>query len=225
MIVTLMCIRGASDDRKDTVPVGMIVMPILMLTLVFGRYSVDDHGLLAEVSWIFSMYLEAVAMVPQYIYCYRDPDQRSTMVFLYVVAMSGYRVIFGVSWVYHFLFASAYVDTSSLVSGIIGIVFFSDFLLFKVFNRSALSELCISVDEGFREAREAARDAMMGTTDQADWEKLRRAAELAAAEDGLFQERPQVRTHHPKPPRMIGRQVEEGSEIEMQAQPSRPPPL
>mmetsp|Transcript_6267 Transcript_6267/g.14998 ORF Transcript_6267/g.14998 Transcript_6267/m.14998 type:complete len:327 (+) Transcript_6267:105-1085(+) len=189
LIVLVMLFRGARDDRKDTMPVGIAVLPIIVFTIFFGRFSLEDQGLFAEVVWIFSTYLEAVAMLPQYIYCYRDRDNRSKVVFMYVLAMSGYRVVFGASWAFHLITSSSYLDTSSLISGLLGILFFSDFLLFKLAHRSVLSSLFISVDEGFQEAhqaaREAAREAVLAARPRRTkpWQALREAAELAAAQE------------------------------------------
>jgi hypothetical protein len=155
-IVVLMWVLGSREDTKDTLPLVVILVPTFVMTIVLGVYSVDDRGLLVEILWIFSTYLEAVTMLPQYIYCYRDADNTSPVVTAYVLAMGGYRMIFGMSWAYHYLYMPYYLDMSSLISGILGIVFFCDYLLFKVAKRSTLSSVCITVDDTIREAEEAA---------------------------------------------------------------------
>lgn len=38
---------------------------IIVMTLVFGVYSLEDHGLFVEILWIFSTYLESISMLPQ----------------------------------------------------------------------------------------------------------------------------------------------------------------
>lgn len=38
---------------------------IIVMTLVFGVYSLEDHGLFMEILWIFSTYLESISMLPQ----------------------------------------------------------------------------------------------------------------------------------------------------------------
>jgi len=161
-IVIFMWALGSSQDKRDTLPLCVVILPTLMLTFVFGVYSVDDRGLIVEFLWIFSMYLEAVAMLPQYIYCYRDSENSCPLVSIYVLTMGGYRMVFGLSWAYHFLAMPYYLDMSSLISGLLGIVFFCDFLLFKFAKRSTLSRICISVDDTIREAEEAALDMVSG---------------------------------------------------------------
>lgn len=161
-IVFFMWVLGSSEDTRDTLPLSFVLVPTFIVTFVFGVYSVQDQGLFVEFSWIFSMYLESVAMLPQYIYCYRDADNTSPLVSTYVVAMGFYRMVFGLSWAYHFYMMPYYLDVSALISGVLGIVFFCDYLLFKVARKSTLSHVCISVDDGLREAEEVARDLVNG---------------------------------------------------------------
>jgi len=161
-VVILMWALGSREDKRDTMPLFVVLVPPAVVALVFGVYSVEDHGLIVELLWIFSMYLESVAMLPQYIYCYRDMDNRCPIVSAYVFVMGGYRMVFGLSWAYHYLVMPYYLDMSSLISGVLGIVFFCDYLLFKVANRSTLSQLCISVDDTIREAEHAAQDMLSG---------------------------------------------------------------
>lgn len=161
-IVILMWALGSVQDKRDTLPLSIVLVPTFIMTLVFGVYSVQDQGLMVEFLWIFSMYLESIAMLPQYIYCYRDSDNACPLVSCYVLTMGGYRMVFGLSWAYQYLTMPYYLDMSSLISGMLGIIFFCDYLLFKVANRSTLSNLCISVDDTIREAEEAARDMVSG---------------------------------------------------------------
>mmetsp|Transcript_77611 Transcript_77611/g.214480 ORF Transcript_77611/g.214480 Transcript_77611/m.214480 type:complete len:332 (-) Transcript_77611:181-1176(-) len=161
-IVILMWVLGSREDKRDTLPLVVVIVPSFVVALVFGVYSVEDHGLIVEFLWIFSMYLESVAMLPQYIYCYRDTDNSCPIVSSYVFAMGGYRMVFGLSWAYHYLVMPYYLDMSSLISGVLGIVFFCDYLLFKVVKKSTLSHCCISVDDTIREAEVAALDIVSG---------------------------------------------------------------
>merc|ERR1712224_661066 len=109
------------------------------------------------------MYLEALAMLPQYIYCYRDIDNPSALVMAYVLFMGGYQMIFGMNWLYHYLFLPEYLEISSFIAGMLGIAFFSDYLMFQVTKRSALSHCCIWADDSLRMAEEAAQDSVLGS--------------------------------------------------------------
>mmetsp|Transcript_142576 Transcript_142576/g.251605 ORF Transcript_142576/g.251605 Transcript_142576/m.251605 type:complete len:303 (+) Transcript_142576:123-1031(+) len=154
-IVMIMAGRGSVMDYKDTLPLHVLLVPTMVITLVFGRYSSDDHGLVAEVLWIFSNHLEGIAMLPQYIYCYRDGDNMSRLVEAYVLAMGGYQAVFGLTWISRFILAHGYLDISSLINGALGVAFFVDYLVFKARTTSPLSDLCISMDKGIRDASDA----------------------------------------------------------------------
>eukprot|EP00434_Breviolum_minutum_P012935 symbB.v1.2.011403.t1/scaffold764.1/size165801/9 len=151
-IVLLLYIFGASIDEKDTVSLAAALFMIIVMTLVFGVYSLEDHGLFVEILWIFSTYLESISMLPQYIYCYRDVDNKCPLVSAYVFAMGGYQMVFGVSWAHHFFFRPYELDVSSMISGFLGIVFFCDYLTFRVMGVSMLVQVCISVDDTIKEA-------------------------------------------------------------------------
>lgn len=161
-IVLLLYIFGASVDEKDTVSLPAALFIIVVMTLVFGVYSLEDHGLFVEILWIFSTYLESISMLPQYIYCYRDVDNKCPLVSSYVFAMGGYQMVFGVSWGHHFLFRPYDLDVSSMISGFLGIVFFCDYLAFRVLGVSMLVQVCISVDDTIKEAEEAAWSLVAG---------------------------------------------------------------
>ncbi|CAE7628268.1 KdelR [Symbiodinium sp. CCMP2456] len=161
-IVLLLYIFGASVDEKDTVSLPAALFIIVVMTLVFGVYSLEDHGLFVEILWIFSTYLESISMLPQYIYCYRDADNKCPLVSSYVFAMGGYQMVFGVSWGHHFLFRPYDLDVSSMISGFLGIVFFCDYLAFRVLGVSMLVQVCISVDDTIKEAEEAAWSLVAG---------------------------------------------------------------
>merc|ERR1712054_646222 len=88
--------------------------------------------------------------------------------------MGLYQVVFGVNWAYHLCFDPGLLDVSSFISGMLGIAFFMDYLVFRRFQRSMFSFACITVDDGIREAEEgvaevmdAARD-MLGTCPRPD---------------------------------------------------------
>lgn len=163
-IIMLLAIRGAARDDRDTMPIIWLCFAILILTCVFGSFSLQDHGLVFEVLWIYSNYVEGIAMLPQYIYSYRDGGNRSMVVFTYVALMGGYRLIFGLTWFHTMLTRGDYMDVSSLCSGVIGIAFFADFLKFHAAGSSLMSSACIAVDDHILDAEEVALEIARGGT-------------------------------------------------------------
>lgn len=162
-IVIILRLRGASFDLKDTFPVSLLVAPISILTLVLGTYSANDSGLAFEVLWMFSNWLEGFAMLPQYIYCYRDRENRSAVVSAYVICMGSYRLLYGLNWIFPLARGEADLDVSSVFSGALGVVLFADYCCFKILDRSPLASICIAVDDDLRDAQELAIDIARGS--------------------------------------------------------------
>jgi len=165
-IVALMFVRGSWRDKRDTMRLTLLMFPTAVITLVFGTYSAADEGLLAELLWMFSNCLEGLAMLPQYVYCYRDVGNDDGIVLCYVVFMGAYRTVFGLTWICNNIFFRDYLEFSSLVSGLLGIAFFADFVIFKVKGKSQLSSLCVYVDDSIQEAEQDLREALQNSEER-----------------------------------------------------------
>ncbi|KAF7268706.1 hypothetical protein GWI33_018210 [Rhynchophorus ferrugineus] len=116
------------NRSKDTFPVLYIILPVLALSLVFN-YNVIDHGIENywkyllqnpyEVAWAFSIYLEALAIVPQYIMISNTGD--GLRIRAYVVVMTMYRIFYICNWIYRYYFESR-SDPISFISGSIEVI-------------------------------------------------------------------------------------------------------
>merc|ERR1712118_546507 len=86
-------------------------------------------------------------------------------VLTYVLCLGGYRTLYGINWIYKYFFQPSYMDLSSWVSAIVNVIFFCDFLAFKVCcGGSPLSRLVLTVDEGLRDAKAFAAVSLQGLT-------------------------------------------------------------
>ena len=63
------CRCRPSLDEALAVSAAEALFIIVVMTLVFGVYSLEDHGLFVEILWIFSTYLESISMLPQQLAC------------------------------------------------------------------------------------------------------------------------------------------------------------
>jgi len=149
-IVTICFARKGLRDKKDTCSTWSLLVPTTIVTIVVAEYRS-----VVEVCWIFSQHLEGFAMIPQYVYSYRDSANTRRDVLIYVLCLGGYRMLYGMNWIYKYFYG--FVDLSSWISGVLNIVFFTDFLVFKVCGGSPLSRCVLAVDDGVREARHYAR--------------------------------------------------------------------
>jgi len=150
LVIVIVCyVRGAARDEKDTCPVQLLLFPTVLLTLLFAQY----HSVF-EVLWIFSQHVEGIAMLPQYVYCYRDKGNRRGDVLTYVLCLGGYRTLYGLNWIYKYFFQPSYVDLSSWIAAVVNVIFFADFVAFKICcGTSPLSRLVLTLDDGLRDAK------------------------------------------------------------------------
>mmetsp|Transcript_54336 Transcript_54336/g.129478 ORF Transcript_54336/g.129478 Transcript_54336/m.129478 type:complete len:298 (+) Transcript_54336:108-1001(+) len=148
------------ERQKDTCSLVVIVVPCITAAFLLAK-DYDTVGLL----WALSQFLEGFAMVPQYIFCYRDRGTRDVGITLYVVSLGGYRVFYAANWIYKKLYVPNYTDIQSWLGGIIEIAFFCDYLLsFSGF--SALRTMVLKVDEKINEIQGQVELKVLGRVQQ-----------------------------------------------------------
>jgi ER lumen protein retaining receptor len=144
---------------NDTVNIGMIIIPCLTASLLLT----NEYSLL-EVLWTFSEFVEGFAMVPQYIFCYREKGARDWGAGLYVISLGSYRVFYALNWIYKKIQMPHYSDIQSWLGGIVEIVFFVDFLNYRFTGHSMLRSAALSVDTKINEISEKVEMKVLGTS-------------------------------------------------------------
>jgi len=136
------------ERQKDTCSLVVIFLPCMMAALVLAK---DNSAI--ELFWSLSMFLEGFAMVPQYIFCYRDQTSNDRGVLVYVLSLGGYRVFYAANWIYKKVNMPNYSDIQSWIGGFIEILLFCDYLLSRFTNYSVLRSLVLTVDEKINEIK------------------------------------------------------------------------
>merc|ERR1719401_2515258 len=108
--------------------------------------------------------IEGFAMVPQYIFCYRERGQRDWGAGLYVISLGGYRVFYAMNWIYKKILMPRYSDVQSWIGGIIEITFFIDFLNFRFTGNSMLRSMVLSVDTKINEISDKVEMKVLGSS-------------------------------------------------------------
>merc|ERR1711953_554586 len=121
-----------------------------------------DEFTVLEILWSFSQFLEGFAMVPQYIFCYRDKGATDLGVSFYVILLGGYRVFYVLNWIYKKINVPHYNDVTSWVAGFIEVGFFIDFLMFRFTGNSILRTMVLKVDEKVNDIQEAVELKVLG---------------------------------------------------------------
>lgn len=129
------------------------LLTILGPTAVAAYLASSGSGFRQEM-WTFSEFLEPLALVPQYIVCYRAVRVRRAAV-VYTLAVGGYRLLYVCNWIYkRYKWHGAYTDYTSWFGGAIECLLFIDFVV-RISQRkdvigeigaSSLGRLLLSLD-------------------------------------------------------------------------------
>ncbi|KAN0125754.1 ER lumen protein retaining receptor [Russula decolorans] len=112
--------RPTNDPSIDTFRVEYLVAPAVILGLIFN-YS---HSI-TEISWSFSIFLEAVAILPQ-LFILQRTGEAETITTHYLAALGAYRGLYIPNWIYRY-FAEQLVDPISITAGLVQTGLYLDF--------------------------------------------------------------------------------------------------
>ncbi|KAJ2371940.1 endoplasmic reticulum retention protein, partial [Coemansia sp. RSA 2611] len=76
--------------------------------------------------WSFSIYLEAVAIMPQLLQMKRT-GEADNITSHYVFALGGYRALYIVNWIYRYYTEDSYSDYIAWIAGVVQTVLYGDF--------------------------------------------------------------------------------------------------
>lgn len=163
-IVTLVLFNqydGTYERRNDTVNLPIIILPCATAAVLLT----NDYSML-EVLWTFSEFIEAFAMVPQYVFCYRDRRGGDWGTTLYVTCIGTYRVFYALNWIYKKYEMPNYSDVQSWIGGVIEIAFFLDFLNYRFTGNSMLRSMALTIDTKINEISDKVELKVLGTSSQ-----------------------------------------------------------
>lgn len=147
------------ERMNDTCNLAVIIFPCALAALLLT----NEYTIL-EVLWTFSEFIEGFAMVPQYIFCYRERGTRDWGTSLYVISLGGYRVFYALNWIYKKIQMPQYSDMQSWIGGIIEIMFFIDFLNYRFTGNSFLRSMVLTVDTKINEISDKVEMKVLGTS-------------------------------------------------------------
>ncbi|KAI0001046.1 ER lumen protein retaining receptor [Russula vinacea] len=114
--------RPTNDPSIDTFRVEFLVGPAFILGLLFNySYSIT------EVFWSFSIFLEAVAILPQ-LFIVQRTGEAETITTHYIAALGAYRGLYIPNWIYRY-FAEDLVDPISITAGLVQTGLYLDFFM------------------------------------------------------------------------------------------------
>jgi len=165
--------QNTYERQKDTCSLAVIFVPCFTASILLAN---EISAL--EMLWTFSQFLEGFAMVPQYIFCYRDRLAKDMSVSMYVMSLGGYRVFYAANWIYKKVQMPHYSDIQSWIGGVIEICFFTDYLLSRFTGYSLLRALVLKVDEKINDFQEQVEIKVLGASKRARGVEAERGTEL-----------------------------------------------
>uniref|UniRef100_A0A0D6QSA4 ER lumen protein-retaining receptor n=1 Tax=Araucaria cunninghamii TaxID=56994 RepID=A0A0D6QSA4_ARACU len=117
-------VRRSYDKEQDTFRHYMLVIPCFALALL-----VHDKFTVKEVLWAFSLYLEAVAILPQLVLLQRCRNI-DNLTGQYVLLLGAYRGLYILNWIYRYFTEKHYFRWIPWVSGLIQTALYADFFYY-----------------------------------------------------------------------------------------------
>nr|CAC40612.1 ERD2 protein [Scherffelia dubia] len=119
-------VRATYDKEQDTFRVGFLVVPCAVLALL-----INHEWTLMEILWTFSIYLEAVAILPQLVLLQRTSNI-DNMTGNYVFFLGMYRSLYILNWIYRYFTEIRYRQWIVWVSGVIQTALYCDFFYYYI---------------------------------------------------------------------------------------------
>ncbi|KDE09652.1 ER lumen protein retaining receptor [Microbotryum lychnidis-dioicae p1A1 Lamole] len=112
--------KPTQDPALDTLRLEYLLGPCTVLAMIFNYRFTPS-----ELLWSFSIYLEAVAILPQ-LFMLQRTGEAETITTHYLFALGAYRALYVPNWVYRY-FTEDTVDPIAIVAGLVQTALFSDF--------------------------------------------------------------------------------------------------
>ncbi|KAI7846116.1 hypothetical protein COHA_000377 [Chlorella ohadii] len=119
-------VKQTYDKEQDTFRYVFLVVPCFLLALVLNhRFT------FTEVLWTFSIYLEAVAILPQLVLMQRTQNI-DNLTANYIALLGAYRGLYIINWVYRYFTEPHYRQWLVWISGVVQTALYADFFYFYV---------------------------------------------------------------------------------------------
>uniref|UniRef100_A0A0N4Z9T5 ER lumen protein-retaining receptor n=1 Tax=Parastrongyloides trichosuri TaxID=131310 RepID=A0A0N4Z9T5_PARTI len=119
--------KHSANLEQDNFRVEILIIPAAILACV-----INAQFTALEVLWTFSIYLEAVAILPQ-MFMLQQRGEAETITAHYLFCLGLYRGLYILNWIYRYQTEQFY-DPIAIVAGVVQTVLYADFF-YIYFNR------------------------------------------------------------------------------------------
>lgn len=112
--------RPTYEKESDSFRVELLLIPCILLS-----FLINHEFTTMEILWTFSIYLEAVAIMPQ-LFMLQATGSAETITAHYLFALGMYRALYLLNWIYRY-YTEAFFDPIATVAGVVQTVLYADF--------------------------------------------------------------------------------------------------
>jgi len=112
--------RATYDSNHDTFRIELLLLPVAALGLL-----VNHEFTVLEILWSFSIFLEAVAILPQ-LFMVSKTGEAESITSHYLFALGSYRGLYILNWIYRY-YSEDVLDSIAVVAGIVQTILYCDF--------------------------------------------------------------------------------------------------
>ncbi|ODM96643.1 ER lumen protein-retaining receptor [Orchesella cincta] len=112
--------KATYDSNHDTFRVEFLLLPVTILALVLNH-----EFSFMEILWTFSIYLEAVAILPQ-LFMVSKTGEAESITSHYLFALGSYRLLYIFNWIWRY-YTEEYYDLIAIIAGVVQTVLYCDF--------------------------------------------------------------------------------------------------
>lgn len=117
--------RATYNKHQDSLRMEFLFIPAAILALLVHHSFTP-----LEVLWTFSIYMEAVAILPQ-LFLIQKTGEAEVITSHYLFALGVYRGLYIVNWIYRY-YTDGFYDIIAIVAGVVQTVLYADFFYLYV---------------------------------------------------------------------------------------------
>lgn len=139
--------KESYDKKSDNFQILYIIIPCALLGIL--TCYLDDEFFLTEILWTFSIYLEAIAIIPQLFVVHENARTKGgwveNLTSHYVFTLGSYRALYIANWIYRFATETYYRDWIPWVSGVIQTIIYCDFFYYYIKARTTGAKMTLPI--------------------------------------------------------------------------------
>lgn len=117
--------KATYDRNHDTFRIEFLLGPAALLALI-----INNEFSFMEILWTYSIYLEAVAILPQ-LFMVSKTGEAETITSHYLFALGSYRALYLLNWIYRY-YTDGFHEWIAVIAGIVQTVLYCDFFYLYV---------------------------------------------------------------------------------------------